>query len=99
MANVVMLTATVTAGIVHALSSHNGGYCFTYSLAQSALSLVAVYTITLAVVLSMTFTIFPLAKALQRWAHSLSQGRKALLVPSHRLARVTPLSCAREDCL
>eukprot|EP00965_Chrysotila_dentata_P087002 2871912-Pleurochrysis_carterae.AAC.1 len=99
MANVVVLTAAVTAGIIHALSSHNGGHRFAYSIAQSIMSLIAVYTIILAVALSITLTMLPLAKALQRWARSLSQGRKALPMPSHRLAHDTPLSCARKDCL
>eukprot|EP00965_Chrysotila_dentata_P054845 1821302-Pleurochrysis_carterae.AAC.1 len=67
MANVAMLTAAITAGVVHVLSTRDGGQRFTHSLVHSAISSGAVYAITIVVALSAAFTMLPFANALHRW--------------------------------
>eukprot|EP00965_Chrysotila_dentata_P024749 820657-Pleurochrysis_carterae.AAC.5 len=97
MANVVMVTAAVTAGIMHAMSSSHGGLYQALSLASSMLSSAFALTIALVVWLSLACTTYPLVNFSLHWACAMPQERKARTVPNHRLAHATPLSCARDD--
>eukprot|EP00965_Chrysotila_dentata_P002290 74880-Pleurochrysis_carterae.AAC.1 len=99
MANVVMVTAAVTAGIMHAMSSPNGRLIQAISLITSMCSSACALSIAFAVMVPLACTLYPCVRFSLQWARAMPQERNARTVPCHRLALSTPLSCARDDSI
>eukprot|EP00965_Chrysotila_dentata_P018645 620521-Pleurochrysis_carterae.AAC.1 len=59
MANVVMVTAAVTAGIMHAMSTPNGGLIQSISLISSMCSSACALSIAFAVMVPLACTMYP----------------------------------------
>eukprot|EP00965_Chrysotila_dentata_P157996 5219985-Pleurochrysis_carterae.AAC.1 len=77
MANVVMVTAPVTAGIMHAMSSPNGGFIQVVSLAASMCSTACALSIAFAVMVPLACTLYPCVTFSLRWARAMPQERNA----------------------